>query len=125
MSHIASAPARYDSLYDLHQFRVGLNYKFGVEGEKKEESGYRGPGSWVIHGQTTFIYQGYPAFPALYSGPNSLPPGGQSRETWTVSGFLGVRLWQGGELYFNPELLQGFGVANTTGAGRTPLGSAR
>ncbi len=25
----ASAPARYDSQYDLHRFRVGLNYKFG------------------------------------------------------------------------------------------------
>ena len=25
----ASAPARYDSQYNLHQFRVGLNYKFG------------------------------------------------------------------------------------------------
>ena len=28
----ASAPARYDSLYDLHQVRVGLNYKFGEVG---------------------------------------------------------------------------------------------
>jgi high affinity Mn2+ porin len=120
-----AAPARYDSQYDLHQFRVGLNYKFGVEDEKKERENDRGPGSWEIHGQTTFIYQGYPAFPALYSGPNSLPPEGQSRETWTVSAFLGVRLWQGGELYFNPELLQGFGVANTTGAAGYPNGEAQ
>lgn len=121
----ASAPARYDSLYDLHQFRVGLNYKFGVEDEKPAKSDDRGPGSFEIHGQTTFIYQGYPAFPALYSGANSLPPAGQSRETWTVSGFLGVRLWQGGELYFNPEFLQGFGVANTTGAAGYPNGEAQ
>ncbi|MBL6618194.1 MAG: carbohydrate porin [Reyranella sp.] len=125
----ASAPARYDSQYQLNQFRVGLNYKFGVEDEKKDKSDdrgdNRGPGTWEIHGQTTFIYQGYPPIYALYSGTNSLPPEGQSRETWTVSGFLGVRLWQGGELYFNPETLQGFGVANTVGAAGYPNGEAQ
>ena len=42
-----------------------------------------------------------------------------------MSGFLGVRLWQGGELYYNPELLQGFGVANTTGAAGYPNGEAQ
>jgi len=121
----ASAPARYDSQYDLHRFRLGLNYKFGEAGESTEKEEDRGPFSWELHGQTTFIYQGYPAFNALYSGPNSLPPEGQSRETWTVSAFLGVRLWQGGEFYYNPELLQGFGVANTTGAAGYPNGEAQ
>ncbi|HYX04099.1 MAG TPA: carbohydrate porin [Reyranella sp.] len=121
----ASAPARYDSQYDLHRFRIGLNYKFGVADDKEERTDDRGPGTWEIHGQTTFIYQGYPPIYAQYSGPNSLPPEGQSRETWTVSGFLGVRLWQGGQFYFNPELLQGFGVANTTGAAGYPNGEAQ
>jgi high affinity Mn2+ porin len=122
-----SAPARYDSLYDLNRFRLALNYKFGVEDEKKEEEKAedRGPLTWELHGQTTFIYQGYPPIYALYTGQNSLPPEGQSRETWTVSGFLGVRLWQGGEFYFNPETLQGFGVANTTGAAGFPNGEAQ
>jgi high affinity Mn2+ porin len=121
----ASAPARYDSQYDLHRFRIGLNYKFGVADDRPDKEDDRGPGTWELHGQTTFIYQGYPPIYAQYSGPNSLPPEGQSRETWTVSGFLGVRLWQGGEFYFNPELLQGFGVANTTGAAGYPNGEAQ
>jgi high affinity Mn2+ porin len=121
----ASAPARYDSQYDLHRFRLGLNYKFGEAGESREKEEDRGPFSWELHGQTTFIYQGYPPFNALYSGTNSLPPEGQSRETWTVSAFLGVRLWQGGELYYNPELLQGFGVADTVGAAGYPNGEAQ
>ena len=55
----------------------------------------RGPGTWELHGQTTFIFQGYPPFRAPYSGPNSLPPSASSRETWTVSAFLGVRLLAG------------------------------
>jgi high affinity Mn2+ porin len=121
----ASAPARYDSQYDLHRFRIGLNYKFGVTDDKPDKADDLGPGTWEIHGQTTFIYEGYPPIYAQYSGPNSLPPLGQSRETWTTSGFLGVRLWQGGEFYFNPELLQGFGVANTTGAAGYPNGEAQ
>ncbi len=122
----ASAPARYDSQYDLHRFRVGLNYRFGAsDGRQEDERSDRGPGTWELHGQTTFIYQGYPPFSAPYDGPNSLPMLGQSRETWTVSAFLGMRLWQGGELYYNPELLQGFGVANTTGAAGYPNGEAQ
>ena len=119
--------ARYDSQYDLHRFRVGLNYRFGHEDsdKKTEPTDDTGPGSFEVHGQTTFIFQGYPAFSAPYDGPNSLPSNGQARETWTTSLFLGVRLWQGGEFYFNPELLQGFGVADTTGAAGYPNGEAQ
>ena len=121
-------PAAYYSQYDNNRFRVALNYNFNealrVEKDKSAVPD-RGPGSWEIHGQTTFIYQGYPPFAAAYSGQNSLPPVGQSRQTWTTSAFLGVRLWEGGALYFNPELLQGFGVANTTGAAGYPNGEAQ
>jgi len=122
---------RYDSSYELNRVRLGLNYRFGQTDDGKsvtDGSGPlddRGPGTWEIHGQSTFIYQGYGAIPAPYSGANSLPPQGQSRETWTVSAFLGVRLWKGAELYYNPELLQGFGVGNTTGAGAYPNGEAQ
>ncbi|MBI2741757.1 MAG: carbohydrate porin [Rhodospirillales bacterium] len=124
----ASSPARYDSRYDLQRFRVGLNYHFGGnDGEaRKDVAGDdRGRGNWEIHGQTTFIFQGYPPIRSPYQGTNSLPGAGQSRETWTVSAYLGVRLWQAAELYYNPELLQGFGVAGTVGAGGYPQGEAQ
>jgi high affinity Mn2+ porin len=119
-----ASAARYDSLYDLHQMRLGLSYHFGVDGEDRKADD-RGPFSWEIHGQTTFVFQGYPPFNSPYEGTNSLPGVGQSRETWTVSAFLGVRLWQGAELYYNPELFQGFGLANTVGAGGFPNGEAQ
>jgi high affinity Mn2+ porin len=120
----ASAPARYDSQYDQHQFRLGLNYKFGEADDPKAKP-YRGPGSFEVHGQGVFVFQGYPPFAAPYDGPQSLPAGGQSRETTALSASLGIRLWEGGEFYFSPELLQGFGVAATTGAGGFPNGEAQ
>jgi high affinity Mn2+ porin len=119
--------ARYDSQYDFHRFRVALNYRFDNSDDKAlhERNEQRAPLSWEIHGQTTFIFQGYPPFNAPYDGPQSLPGGGLSRQTWTSGAFLGVRLWKGGELYYNPELLQGFGLADTTGAGGFPNGEAQ
>ena len=124
----AAAPARWDSQFDQHSMRVGLNYHFGApesDAEREAQAENRGFGTWELHGQTTFIYQGYPAIRSPYSGQNSLPGSGQARETWTVSAFLGVRLWEGAELYYNPELFQGFGVADTVGAGGYPNGEAQ
>lgn len=121
-----SSPARYDTRYDLQRFRVGLNYRFGdVDEAKAKKADDRGPLSFEVHGQTVFVFQGYPPIRAAYDGPNSLPNGGQSAETWAMSGFLGVRLWSGGEFYYNGDLLQGYGVALTTGAGGFPNGEAQ
>src|SRR4029077_183673 len=58
-------------------------------------------------------------------GTNSLSPFAQTKETWTMSAFVGLRLWDGGELYYNPELLQGFGLSDTDGVGGFPNGEAQ
>jgi high affinity Mn2+ porin len=68
-----------------------------------------------LHGQATFVDQGYPSFRSPYAGPNSLPGAGQNRETFDTTLFAGVRLWQGAEFWANPEIDQGFGLANTHG----------
>ena len=77
-----------------------------------------------FHGQATFVWQGYPAIRSPYQGPNSLPPGGEGRETADATLFAGVRLWKGAEFWFNPEIDQGFGVGNTHGVGGFPSGEA-
>lgn len=118
----------YASTLDFQALRVGLNRKIDWPG-----SGNFTPASladtesdrWEIHGQSTFLPQGYPAFHAPYSGPNSLTPAPQLQETWSNSLFLNARLWQGGEVYYNPELLQGFGLNDTSGAGGFPSGEAQ
>jgi hypothetical protein len=47
--------------------------------------------NWSIHAQSTVIGQGNAPFPAAYSGTNSLFPGYQVRETFSVTGFLGYK----------------------------------
>ena len=115
------------SAYDVHTIRGGLNYKLGSSTAYAPDfaaSQTQFP-NWEIHGQTTYIQQGYPAFRSPYLGENSFTPWAQTRATWTTSAFLGLKLWDGGELYYNPELLQGFGLHNTTGAAGFPNGEAQ
>jgi len=118
---------RVTSAFELQTVRIGLNRKIAPwePVADADEKSWSGSDRWEIHGQTTYIQQGYPAFRSPYLGANSLTPNAQTRNTWSVSAFLGVRLWQGGELYYNPELLQGFGLHDTTGAAGYPNGEAQ
>src|SRR5215467_14406346 len=70
---------------------------------------------WGLHGQTTFVAQYHPGFHAAFSGPNSLDPKAEARETFDLTLIAGLRLWRGAELWGNPEADQGFGLSNTLG----------
>ena len=52
----------------------------------------------LLHAQTTFVEQTYPAFRSPYQGTNNLPGVAQGREIGDVTLFGGMRLWQGAEL---------------------------
>ncbi|MCP4621316.1 MAG: outer membrane beta-barrel protein [Bradyrhizobium sp.] len=120
---------QYTSINDLHMLRLGLNRKIDLPGSPgwKPNTDITDPESnrWEIHGQTTYLPQGYPAFRAPYTGTNSLTPAPQAQATWSNSLFLNMRLWDGGEVYFNPELVQGFGLNDTVGLGGFPNGEAQ
>jgi high affinity Mn2+ porin len=111
--------------------KFGLDYRlpnlstsFPSESAGPSTSSVSFADNWNLHGQTTFIWQGYGPIRSPYQGENSLPGSGEGRETWTATAFIGWRLWQGGEFYFNPELAQGFGLANTLGLGGFANGEA-
>ena len=54
------------------------------------------PGDWWgLHGQSTFVTQYHPGFHAAFSGTNSLDPQAQARETFDLTLFGGLHLWQG------------------------------
>jgi high affinity Mn2+ porin len=81
--------------------------------------------NWSIHGQTTWIGQGYPGFAAAYTGAQSLFPGGEVRNTVSGTGFIGLDLWNGAALHYNPELLQGLGLSGLHGVAGFPNGEAQ
>jgi high affinity Mn2+ porin len=119
----------YASTMDLHTIRLGLNRKIDWPGlptyNPKSDVTDTESSRWEIHGQSTYLGQGYPAFHAPYSGPNSLTPAPQYQATWSNSLYLNARLWDGGEIYYSPELLQGFGLNDTVGAAGFPSGEAQ
>ena len=116
--------------FQLQELRLGLNYQFGNDtapfGAPIVTKGGAAPGPDCIslHGQSTFVYQGYPTFRSPFLGQNSLWPVGNARETFDLTLFAGVRLWQGAEFWFNPEIDQGHGLADTHGVAGFPSGES-
>lgn len=68
--------------------------------------------------QTTYVWQRKPAFPAAYSGANSLSPQAEGRSySLSATAFLGIRTWRGGELHFDPEMIMSRPLSDLTGLG--------
>ncbi len=82
------------------------------------------PQNLAIHVQSTVVDQGHLAFNAPYSGPQSLSPYADGRETFDATAYLGARLWRGAEAWIDPEVDQGFGLNNTLGLAGFPSAEA-
>lgn len=124
-----SGPGYESTTAGLNSIRLGLNRKLDWRGADMNPGS---SGSWAIdakswnvHGQLTFIEQGYPAFRSPYQGANSLTGARQIQNTTSATAFIGYRPWDGTEIYVNPELMQGFGLNNTLGVAGFPNGEAQ
>src|ERR1700730_11765700 len=76
--------------------------------------------NWLFHVQATEIAQGQPGFHSPYEGTNSLRSEDTFKQSSSIDIYLGAHLWPGGEIYFNPEYYQGFGLSNTHGIAAFP-----
>jgi high affinity Mn2+ porin len=122
----STAGQQYTSDLALQSFRLGLNYHIGDD----TDFGFlaHGPSAletanFAFHGQATYVNQYSAPFPAPYSGPNSLAAN-IGRETTDVTLYAGMRLWQGAELWVNPEIDQGFGLSGSLGVAGFPSAEA-
>lgn len=79
---------------------------------------------YAFHAQLTFTDQYHPGFHAPYSGGNSLNSGSRGMETVAATLFSGFRLWNGGQLYLDPDVDQGFGLSDTFGIAAFPSAEA-
>ena len=121
----ANAGQRFTSDFSLQELRAGLNYQFSNDPLAAVVAPAAPATDQVnFHGQTTFVWQGYPAFRSPYAGPNSLPGSGEGRDTFDATLYAGVRLWQGAELWIDPEIDQGFGLMDSHGAAGFPSAEA-
>jgi high affinity Mn2+ porin len=124
----ANAGQRFNSDFSLQELRFGLSYQFGNDAAPAPmvttAPATSDPDNLSIHGQTTFVWQGYPAIRSPYAGTNSLPGNGEARETLDTTLYAGVRLWQGAELWADPEIDQGHGLAETHGVAGFPSAEA-
>ena len=116
----------FSSDLNVSELRFGLNYK--LNGDPSSGNAAIAPpvpefDNFAVHGQTTYISQYVFPFRNPYSGQNSLAPN-QGRETWDATVYLGMRLWQGAELWLNPEIDQGLGLSSTLGVAGFPSGEA-
>ncbi|HEY6966050.1 MAG TPA: carbohydrate porin, partial [Burkholderiales bacterium] len=70
-----------------------------------------------VHGQATYLRQWKPSFHSPYDGPNSLSGASAASYSFTGTMFLGARLGDGWEAYFNPEFTQGVPFSGLKGVG--------
>ncbi len=81
---------------------------------------------WWISGQVNNILQGHPAFPAAYSGANSLESHGEIHDSRVLTLYTGLQLTRLTEILFDPESTQGHGLSDALGlAGFTNLDVVR
>lgn len=64
---------------------------------------------WNVYGQATYISDWHSSFPAAYTNlngtPNSLSNHSEHGFTATLTLFAGLKTWDGGEIYYVPEMI--------------------
>ena len=78
--------------------------------------------AWNFHFQFTGIIQYNPEFSSPYIGQNSFLPKTDPAFSVTTTAFFGRKLWNGGSVYFNPEMAGGQGLSSTLGIAGFPNG---
>src|SRR5437016_5886112 len=89
--------------------------KNGDDKDEKKDKEEEKPKWYSAHAQGTIISQGNGSFRSPYFGPNSLIPGSNYRTSETATLYLAGRLWDNGEIVFDPEVAGGLGISRTLG----------
>jgi high affinity Mn2+ porin len=122
-----SSMQSFNSDLSVQRLQVGVNYELGSDLSKNDVAikGIVPPDTenFSLHGQTTLVSQYALPFRAPYSGQNSLAPN-SGRETFDLDLYVGFRPWEGGEIWINPEVDQGFGLSGTFGVAGFPSAEA-
>jgi len=80
------------------------------------------PRDWSLHAQSTYQVQTHGPFDAPYEGANSFQNRSETRGSFTATFYAGRRLWTGGEIFVNVELIAGQGLSRVLGLAAPPNG---
>lgn len=72
-------------------------------------------GHWWVSGQGNIIFQWHPAFPAAYTGPNSLRNKAESATSQVFTLYLGYELTPSTEVFLDMESAGGHGISDALG----------
>ncbi len=78
--------------------------------------------NWNLYYQATSIGQHHGTFNSPYEGPLSFNNHSEQDVSLTTTLFFGLRLGQGTQLYFDPEIAGGKGLSNVDGLANAPNG---
>ena len=122
----ANAGQRFNSDFSLQELRAGLNYQFGNDplAACRRRRPRRKPTASTSTARPRSSGKAILRSDRPYAGPNSLPGSGEGRDTFDATLYAGVRLWQGAELWIDPEIDQGFGLMDSHGAAGFPSAEA-
>ncbi len=103
----------------LQNIRVwlGIGLAVSVAGAAPARAADEPAETWQLKFQTTGVVQHKPSFSAAYSGTNSLLTNRENSRSITATLFAGLRPWQGGEIYVNPEVAIGVPFSELRGVG--------
>ena len=73
--------------------------------------------SWDVKAQSSYISQLKGSFQAAYSGTNSLMPKREQSYSFSTTAYVGLRIPLLGELYLNPEAIEGKPLSGLVGMG--------
>src|SRR2546430_266112 len=82
----------------------------------------QGQERWNLFYQATSIGQYHGSFHSPYAGENSLHDNSERDVSLTTTLYLGLRLGQKTQLYFDPEIAGGKGFSGVTGIANFPNG---
>lgn len=100
-----------------HADALAQTQNLGADTRADAPEAVQAPEAWNMHGQSTYIWQLKPSFPAAYTGPESLLPRRETAYSFSATLAFGWRAWDGGELYFDPEIVQGKALSGLHGLG--------
>jgi len=112
--------ASTESTMGLHSVRLALDWRLHAPGIDEPWQALTVPlasdgRTWSIHGQFTYVEQGYFGFHSPYEGPSSLSARARCATPQARRCFSAGACGAAGRFYFNPELMQGFGLSDVHG----------